>query len=118
MKQPYEIDLGIVHIHKKVVADIVASAVTDVEGVSLLPKTFGESCLELLGKSVAPGIAVEVDENNEVSVEIRVMVRYGMNIPDIGRHIQDVVRSVVQKTADINLKEINVNIHGIERGLK
>lgn len=118
MKQPYEIDLGIVHIHKKVVADIVASAVADVEGISLIPKNFAESCSELLGNNVSPGITVNVDENNDVSVEIKVIVRYGLNIPDIGRHIQDVVRSVVQKTADISLKEINVNIHGIERGQK
>ena len=41
-----------------------------------------------------------------------------MNIPDIGRHVQDVVRSMVQKTVDIGLKEINVNIQGIERGGK
>ncbi len=118
MKQPCQIDLGVVHIHKKVVADIVASAVADVDGVSLIPKTFRESCCELFGKSVSPGVTVNVDENNDVSVDMQVIVRYGMNIPDIGRHIQDVVRSIVQKTVDISLKEINVNIRGIERGQK
>lgn len=118
MKQPYQIDLGVVHIHKKVVADIVVAAVADIDGVSLFPKTFAQSCCELFGKSVSPGVTVNVDENNDVSVEIKVIVRYGMNIPDIGRHIQDVVRSIVQKTIDISLKEINVNIQGIERGQK
>ena len=118
MKQPYEIDLGVVHIHKNVVADIVASTVTDVDGVSLIPKTFVENCGELFGQKVVPGVTVNVDENSDVSVDIQVVVRYGMNIPDIGRHIQDVVRSIVQKTVDISLKGINVNIQGIERGQK
>lgn len=116
MKHPYQIDLGVVHIHTNVVADIVASTVADVDGVSLVAKTFVESCGELFGKRVVPGVTVDVDENNDVSVNIQVVVRYGMNIPDIGRHIQDVVRSVVQKTVDISLKEININIQGIERG--
>ncbi|HBO97390.1 MAG TPA: hypothetical protein DE315_02520 [Candidatus Omnitrophica bacterium] len=118
MKQPYEIDLGVVHIHKNVVADIVASMVADVDGVELVSKTFAENCIELFGKKIVSGVTVNVDENNDVSVDLRVVVRYGMNIPDIGRHIQDVVRSVVQKTVDISLKEINVNIQGIERGQK
>jgi len=118
MKQPYEIDLGVVHIHKNVVADIVASTLADVDGVSLLPKNFMQSCGELFGQKVVPGVTVSVDENNDVSVDMQVFVRYGMNIPDIGRHIQDVVRSIIQKTVDISLKEINVNIQGIERGQK
>ncbi len=118
MKQPYQIDLGVVHIHTNVVADIVASTIADVDGVSLISKNFVESCSELFGKKVVPGVTVNVDENNDVSVDIQVVVRYGMNIPDIGRHIQDVVRSIVQKTIDISLKEINVNIQGIERGEK
>ncbi len=118
MKQPYEIDLGVVHIHKNVVAEIVASVLTDIDGVNLLPKNFAQSCGELFGQKTVPGVTVSVDENNDVSVDIQVLVRYGMNIPDIGRHIQDVVRSVVQKTADISLKEVNVNIQGIERGQK
>ena len=118
MKQPYEIDLGVVHIHKNVVADIVASTVADVDGVELVSKTFAENCIELFGKKIVSGVTVNVDENNDVSVDLRVVVRYGMNIPDIGRHIQDVVRSIVQKTVDISLKEINVNIQGIERGQK
>ncbi|MBI3617356.1 MAG: Asp23/Gls24 family envelope stress response protein [Candidatus Omnitrophica bacterium] len=118
MKQPYEIDLGVVHIHKNVVADIVASTVADVDGVRLIPKSFAENCGELFGQKVVAGVTVNVDENSDVSVDIQVVVRYGMNIPDIGRHIQDVVRSIVQKTVDISLKEINVNIQGIERGQK
>jgi uncharacterized alkaline shock family protein YloU len=118
MKQPYQIDLGTVHIHKNVIADIVAAAIADIDGVSLVPRSFGESVLDLLGQAVPSGITVYIDENSDVSIEIKVLVRYGMNIPDIGRHIQDVVRSMVQKTVDIGLREINVNIQGIERGGK
>ena len=45
MKQPYQIDLGVVHIHKKVVADIVASAVA---GAAIRDNT----CQKLLGVGV------------------------------------------------------------------
>lgn len=120
MKEPYQIDLGsTVHIHKKVLADIVASVIADIDGVSLVPKTFGENLSELWGQNIPAGITVNIDANADVSVDIKVLVRYGMNIPDIGRHIQDMVKSTMHKTVDISLKEINVHIHGIlERGTK
>ncbi len=120
MKEPYQIDLGsTVHIHKKVLADIIASVIADIDGVSLAPKTFCENLAELWVGSAASGITVTIDTNTDVSVTIKVLVRYGVNIPDIGRHIQDMVTSVVRKTVDISLKEINVHVHGIlERGDK
>ena len=68
MKQPYQIDLGTVHIHKNVLADIVASAIADIDGVSLIPRNFSESVMDLFGNTAPPGITVYIDENSDVSV--------------------------------------------------
>ena len=70
----------------------------------------------LLGWKGFPGIIVGVDKNNQVSIEVKVQVHYGLNIPDIARHVQDAIRTAIENTVDIDLKDVNVNIQGIERG--
>jgi len=118
MKLDNKIDLGSVQVHKKVLAEIVFSAISEIDGVSLIQKDFGRKLLEILGQKDFPGIEIRVDESHNVSLELKVLVRYGLNIPDVARRIQDGVRSAIDKTVDINLKNINVNIQGIERGQK
>ena len=115
MKRVSNVDLGSVQIHKKAIADIVSSAISDIDGVKLIPKDITYILLEFLGKTDHPGIGVKVDTNNQVSIEIKVLVRYGLNIQDLARHIQGVVRSAIEKTVDIDLKDVNINIQGIEK---
>ena len=110
------IDLGSVQIHKKALADIAATAISDIEGVTPISKDFKDTLLDLIGQKNSPGITVTVDKNNQVSIEVKVVIRYGMNISEIARHIQDAVRVTVERTTDIILREVNVNVQGIERG--
>ena len=51
-----------------------------------------------------------------MSVALKVLVRYGVNLSDVSRRIQEVVMTAVERTADINLKDVDVNIQGVERG--
>lgn len=116
MRTSDKLDLGSVQIHKKVLAEIIATAMTDVKGVRLSPQTVGGKLFEIFGKKNFPGVEIRSKEEGDVSLQLNILVQYGVNIPDIARQVQDVVRSAVEKTADISLKEINVNIQGIERG--
>ena len=111
-----KIDLGSIQIHKKVIADIAAAALGDIDGVYLAPKNFANQMLELFVPRNSPGIMVAVDKNNQVTIEMKVCVRYGLNIPDIARQVQDVIRLAVERTTDVHLREVNVNVQGIERG--
>jgi uncharacterized alkaline shock family protein YloU len=118
MKQFNKLDLGSVQVHKKVLAEIISSAIDEIDGVSLIHKHIGRKLFELFGQKQFPGIDIKVDENQDVSLEVQVIVRYGMNIPDIARHVQDTIKLAIEKTVNINMKVINVNIQGIERGQK
>ncbi len=118
MRNLNQLNMGSVHVHKKVFADIVSAAIESIDGASLMPKNFWDGLKDLLGYPNTPGIEINIDDNNEVTIGVKVFVRYGMNIPDMARQIQDVVRSMLDKTVDVNLKDINVSIQGIERGEK
>ena len=115
MKQSDKIDFGSVQVHKHALAEIVAFAVSEIDGVSLVPKNPFFQCLDLVGYKNFPGIIVHVSDNEEVSLEVKVCIRYGLNIPEMARYVQTTIKSVVEKTANIHLKDIHVNIQGIER---
>jgi uncharacterized alkaline shock family protein YloU len=116
MRGVHQLNIGSVHVHKNALSDIISSAVSGIEGVRLIPKNFADDLMEILGQRKFPGIEIHIDENNEVTVDLKVYIRYGMNISDIANQIQDVVKSILDRTVDIHLREINVSVQGIERG--
>jgi len=116
MMKDARVDLGSVQIHKKVIADIASTAIDEIDGVRLIPQDVVGKISELIGRKSSPGVIIQIDQNNQVAVEVKVYVRYGLNIPDIARVVQDRIRAAIERTADIDLKDINVNIQGIERG--
>ena len=112
-----KMDSGLINYHRYVIADIAKAAVEEIDGVSLIPQDFLDTALELLGAKRCSGVEIRVDrEANAVALEVRVRVRYGLNIPDTAQHIQNVIREKFEQLTDINLREVNVNVQGIERG--
>jgi uncharacterized alkaline shock family protein YloU len=118
MREDEKIDLGSVQVHKKVFAEIISSAMDEIEGVTLIPRNFGDMLIEMTGRKKFPGINIKVEEGEEVTLEVQVLVRYGMNIHDAARQVQRTVKSAIDKTLDIKLKYINVNVQGIEKEVK
>lgn len=118
MRPDNRVDLGPIQIHKKVIADIAYHAVHEIDGVTLIPYDMRSMVYEFLGQKTRPGIAVTVDANHQVSMEVKVLIRYGLNIPEIAGQIQDAVRTAIERSVDVALKDISVNVQGIERGVK
>ena len=116
MREEERIDYGSIHIHKKALADIVASVVEDTEGMSLAPDNVAQRFLKIFVPYKHFAISVFIDRDNDVSVEARVCVRLGLNIPEASRLLQEAIRETVEKTTDIQLKDIHINIQGIKGG--
>ena len=118
MKEDNQLDFGGIKIHKKAIAEIILSSIKEIEGVSLLKQDFLGSLIELGGGRRYPGIVVAIDKTNEVSIEIKVKIRYGLNVQETARQVQDTVRAAIEQTVDIDIKDIHVVVYGIERGEK
>ena len=116
MMEDEKVDFGSVQVHRKVIADITALTIQQIEGASLIEQNFLTKFIEFLGKKSYSGITVEIDKNNQINLTLRVRIRYGMNISDTARLIQDEVRGAVERAVDLNIKDIQVNVEGIERG--
>ena len=119
MKEIQKVDLGSVQIHKNVIADIVANAVADLEGLRLAAGDLWGNVQSLAGVKKHPAISVFIDPNNQVTIDVRVTIQYGLSIPDLAARAQDLIREAIDQATDINLvdlKDVNINIRGIERG--
>ncbi len=109
------IDLGNVHIHKKVIGDIAAASLKEIPGVNLARFGLVSGFCELFGYKNFPGVYVTIDQSGQIFLEIRVDVDYGVNISLAAHQIQDKVQEAVEHALDMELKEINVNIQSVER---
>jgi len=111
-----KLDLGHVKISRQVLEQLIAKSLKDITGVHLIKPTLSDRIKEALGYTKQPGISIKVDDEQELSLEVAVNIDYGINIPEVARKIQDVVKQDVKKALDITVKDINVEIEGIERG--
>jgi uncharacterized alkaline shock family protein YloU len=109
-------DLGIIKIHKNVIASVAAIAATEIEGVKRVGGNLKSGLLELVGKKKFAAIDVEFNKNEEVRVDIPLIIKYGHNIPEIAARVQENVRNALEKMTNLLIKDINVSVQGIERG--
>jgi len=116
VSQDSKLDFGSVQVHKTVLAELIYSAAQGIDGIRLIQKSMGQRLLELFGQQKFPGIEIKVDDVGDISLEVKVFVRYGINIPDAARQAQEAIKKAIEKTIDIRLKNININVQGMERG--
>lgn len=105
---------GSVQIHKKVLAEVILERLTKIDGVVLQRKNIFTAILNLFGFKDISCVRIAVDQNQEISVEIRIYIQYGFNIPGMATGVQSAVREVIENTVDIKCDKIIVNIQGIE----
>lgn len=106
-------ELGNIHISEEVLAVLSAAAALEVEGVSSLAANLGSDLAELLGKkNLGRGVHLQVAEEN-VTVEIAILVKYGYTIPDVARAVQEAVANSVEATSGLHVSAVNVNVGGI-----
>ncbi|NTV29434.1 MAG: Asp23/Gls24 family envelope stress response protein [Candidatus Omnitrophica bacterium] len=116
MRPENKVDLGAIQVYRGVIADIASAAIEEIEGVTMARNEPLEGLLGLFGVRHNSAVEVKVDPHNQISLVINVNVRFGMNLADTSRRIQDVVMTAVEKMADINLRDVDISIQGIERG--
>ncbi|MDD5282197.1 MAG: Asp23/Gls24 family envelope stress response protein [Candidatus Omnitrophica bacterium] len=109
-------EIGSIRIHKNVISSISSIAAMEIEGVKKIGSNLKSSLFELFDQKLYSAIKVDISKNEEVRVEIPLIVKYGYNIPDISGRVQENVRQALEKMSNLSVKEINVNVKGIERG--
>jgi len=102
-------DYGKVSFADEVVATIAGLAAVEVPGVF----SMSSGIVEKFGKKgPTRGVKVEVGEK-EVTIDLYVIVEYGVRIPEVAWNIQENVKKAVETMTGLNVVEVNIYIQGV-----
>lgn len=106
-------ELGTIRIADEVVSIISGLAATEVDGVASMSGGIAGGIAEALGrKNLSKGVKVEVGEE-EASVDLFMIVRYGSRIPDVAWQVQENVKKAVEEMTGLRVVKVNVHIQGV-----
>lgn len=101
-------------ITDEVVAIVAGMAAVEVEGVSGMSGGFAGGIVEAFGrKNLSKGVKVETLEE-ETSIDLYVIVKYGYRIPDLAWRIQEKVKESVESMTGITVSTVNIHVQGVD----
>lgn len=101
-------------ISEDVIGIIAGLAAAEVEGVSGMTLGFVDGINQILGsnKKYSKGVKIELD-GNDVVIDLFVIVKYGVKIPDVAFSIQNSVKTSVEGMTGLKVKAVNINVQGV-----
>ncbi len=106
--------LGEIKINHSVVASIVRLASLEVNGVVAVGGGFVDGIAEIFSKrGDERGVRVDEDEVGDYSIEVRVILRFGVELAAVASQIQQRVAEQVQKMTSKPVARVNVIIDGV-----
>ena len=99
----------------KVIQKIIGLSLEKVDGLLAVDGGFFSNLADKIVNTdnVANGVNVEVGKE-QVAVDLNVVVEYQKNVPELYKHIKEVVVSQVSKITDLEVIEVNVNVVDIK----
>ena len=97
-------ELGNIHISEEVLAAISAAAALEVEGVTSLANPSK--------KNAAKGVHIKLEEEMVV-VAMSVLMAYGHTIPEVGKAVQEAVKTAIESMTGLEVSAVNVSVTGI-----
>ncbi|MDD4334969.1 MAG: Asp23/Gls24 family envelope stress response protein [Desulfotomaculaceae bacterium] len=111
-----EKEQGTIKISEDVVTTIVGLAAAEVSGVAGMSGGITGELVEKLGrKNISKGIKADMGEN-EVTIDINVIVEYGVNIHVVAVELQNSIRNAIENMTGLSVVNVNVNIQGLSFG--
>lgn len=111
----YAEESGSVRISDEVIATIAYNATMETEGVKGLASmgTTAEIAEFFTKKPKSKGIRVVFDENRGCVIEVSIAVKYGCDIAQVGKTVQQNIKNALEEMAQLSVKVVNVQIGGI-----
>lgn len=107
---------GNVMISENVIATIVAQGLSEVEGIGSLGSKPGIGVADFsVKKHWGKSLKIAIAEDNSVSIDCTIMVKYGHSVVDVAAGVQQSVTNAVEATTGVKVTGVNVNICGIVR---
>jgi uncharacterized alkaline shock family protein YloU len=113
-EQTVKTDYGEVQIASEVVSTIAGLAATEAEGIADMSGGITSGVVQLLGrKDLSKGVKVTVGEK-ETTIDIFVVTKYGVRIPEIALDIQKKVKEAVENMTGLKVTAVNIHVQGVK----
>lgn len=100
-------------ISEEVIAALAGIAAAKVEGVAgLSAGLVGDLSVALGRRSPARGVKVDVGEK-EVVLDLYLVVRYGVRIPEVAYRVQEEVKGTVEEMTGLPVGQVNIHVQGV-----
>ncbi|MDR0933369.1 MAG: Asp23/Gls24 family envelope stress response protein [Victivallales bacterium] len=108
--------LGDVKVHENVIAALVRKAALSVDGVSrLVGSSLVDNLAEFVGnRRMTRAITIEMDDNNRVTIELKLILKVGFNIPEVAPKVQKAVIEGVEKVTGMTVTKVGVIFQDID----
>ncbi|MBI4845781.1 MAG: Asp23/Gls24 family envelope stress response protein [Candidatus Omnitrophica bacterium] len=108
-----KIELGVLKIKNDVIGSIARNAALQVDGVEGIKTSLLATIVDFFNPGYHKnGISLEINEN-EVTIGVTIIVRYGKNIPEIAALVQENIRTAVEDMTGLLVTVVNINIGDI-----
>ncbi|MGB6606979.1 MAG: Asp23/Gls24 family envelope stress response protein [Atribacterota bacterium] len=119
--QTVKTDLGEINITKETIRSIVSLNLADVKGVVGNRKSIIKEITDMLKgdtnenetEEAVRSIKVEIKDNKPF-INLYIIIKYGVRIPDIAWDIQSRVKENLMKKLNIDINEIDIHVQGIQ----
>ena len=106
--------LGEIRINHSVVSSIVRLATLEVPGVCSVAGSFVDGIADIFSKKGDErGVRVDEDEVGDYQIEIRVILRFGLELAAVTPNIQQRVAEQVESMTSKSVARVNVIIDGV-----
>ena len=114
-------DLGEINITRETIESMISLNLADVKGVVGSRKTIIKEITDMLSGTTngneidisSRNIKVEI-KNNKPLINLYIIIKYGVRIPDIAWEIQNRIKENIMKKLAINVNKIDIHIQGIQ----
>ena len=119
--QTVKTDLGEINITKESIRSIVSLTLADVKGVVGNRKSIIKEITDMLRGDLSENeteeavrtIKVEIKDNKPL-INLYIIIKYGVRIPDIAWDIQSRAKEGLIKKLGIEINEIDIHVQGIQ----
>ena len=104
---------GSVNISEDVISIIAMEAMREVEGFGSISNPLSKDLAELIGQqSAARGVSV-LPEEDSVSIDVFISVKYNYSVVQVSQAIQEAIRNSGEDMTGIPVKAVNVHVGSV-----
>ena len=115
MKGCISTDLGIITIDPEVIAKYAGTVAVECFGiVGMAAVNMKDGLVKLLKRDyLNHGINVEINEENEITIDFHVIVAYGVAISTVAENLMETGKYQVESFTGMKIKKINIYVEGV-----